>query len=127
MNLKATCRECMKRVDADKTFHASKLGGGSYNRAPRSNRATICMACATHLLTQVTPGHYRVSCWDVQGLRFGLRVELPLLSPKAAFTDRPAPDGTLWPARVDPASVGDVIKAFREDTGGATTDSMENG
>lgn len=67
--IKAKCVQCERRKE---TFLSSRLGGGSYKRAPRSYRSRVCIDCARDLLANAGQ-QWRVDGWDVVTLRFGLK------------------------------------------------------
>lgn len=64
-----TCRQCMRRRPV---VSASRMGGGSYNRAQRRYSSSICVECAEHLVENVTPGHHTRAGWDITLLRHAL-------------------------------------------------------
>ena len=66
------CNRCEKKTDDENLISVRKMGGGSYNRAPRRYRAHICAECAKELMASVTEGHYLHECYDVGSVRYGL-------------------------------------------------------
>jgi hypothetical protein len=63
---KAKCNRCGKQREVRAGSH---FGGGSYKRPGRMYSSNICRECAVMLLTYITPGHRRVSNWDILTLR----------------------------------------------------------
>lgn len=73
------CRACLRRREV---YSVSRSGGGSYNRAGRSYRSSICGECATGLLRRA-PVHAGASTsgFDVYDLD---RIVASLGTPEAA-------------------------------------------
>ena len=62
------CRNCERR--STELVTASRTGGGSYRRAPRQYRSSICLACVRELLERApTYAMATVDRWSVQSLR----------------------------------------------------------
>ena len=62
------CRQCEER--SKQLVTASRTGGGTYRRAPREYRSSICLPCARRLLeTAPTYAMATVDCWSVRSLR----------------------------------------------------------
>ena len=62
------CRQCETRKPD--LVVASRTGGGSYRRAPRQYKSSICLSCARELLARA-PAHAMatVDRWSVDSLR----------------------------------------------------------
>ena len=62
------CRQCETRKPD--LVVASRTGGGSYRRAPRQYKSSICLTCARELLARA-PAHAMatVDRWSVSSLR----------------------------------------------------------
>jgi len=62
------CRQCETRKPD--LIVASRTGGGSYRRAPRQYKSSICLVCARELLARA-PAHAMatVDRWSVSALR----------------------------------------------------------
>jgi hypothetical protein len=68
MTSSGVCRQCETRKPD--LVIASRTGGGSYRRAPRQYKSSICLACARELLARA-PAHAMatVDRWSVSSLR----------------------------------------------------------
>lgn len=62
------CRQCEER--SKQLVTASRTGGGSYRRAPREYRSSICLPCARALLERApTYAMATVDRWSVRSLK----------------------------------------------------------
>ena len=78
---RAQCSLCRKRTTVTDLLAVRRTGGGTYRRASRSYRTRICVACATKVVADATPGHHVSDRYSLSSIRAALASRTSRLTP----------------------------------------------